>query len=42
MDPKELENSGPKRPPASRPDTRLLVDVHVHAGAPEGSDGPAQ
>ncbi len=26
--------SVPQRPPASRPTTRFLVDVHVHAGAP--------
>ena len=25
-------------PPASRPATRFLVDVHVHAGAPAGSE----
>ncbi len=38
MGPKEVVNSDPKRPPESRPNTRLLVDVHVHAGAPEGSE----
>lgn len=36
MNSKELVTNSPERASASRPNTRFLIDVHVHPGAPKG------